>query len=321
MSGASSGIGRACAVELSERGFEVFAGVRRESDADSLRREIEGKAHVQLTPVYLDVADENSLQAAAREAAASLTGSKGFPCEVSLVCNAGVSFTGPLEFVELEDLRSQLEVNLVGQLATVQAFLPLMRGGRGRGDVGGQSRGEASGRIVFVGSMFGRFGVPFNGPYCASKFALEGMAESLRMELEPWGIPVSVVEAGATRTPIWEKYEADAGRLFDRLPGQARLLYERRAAAARQAARRAVDADRRAGLSPETVAGAVRRCLESSAPAARLPVGMDARLGMLASSLLPRRLFEWLILRRLGISRAGCSAAERGRPGEGAVRG
>jgi NAD(P)-dependent dehydrogenase (short-subunit alcohol dehydrogenase family) len=279
VTGASSGIGRACALRLRASGFMVFAGVRRESDADSLREE----AGETIEPLLVDVRDRQSLAKAAERVGATLETLPDGSWELGLVNNAGETFTGPLEFLPLDDLRSQLEVNVVGQLSSTQAFLPLMRRSRGR--------------IVFVGSMFGRFAAPFIGPYCASKFSLEGLADALRMELGPWRIPVSVVEPGVVDTPIWEKYESYTGRLFARLPDEARLLYERRVVAAQRTATRSGER----GMDPEKVAEVVACCLTSSAPKARYPVGYEARLAMMASRLLPARIFDRLTLARIGM--------------------
>ncbi|HEY7923524.1 MAG TPA: SDR family oxidoreductase, partial [Vicinamibacteria bacterium] len=170
VTGASSGIGAACAARLVRSGWRVLAGVRRKGDAP------EGTEEVQL-----DVTDAAQIKAAA----------DGVEELHALVNNAGIAIAMPLEFVPLDELRHQLEVNVVGQVAVTQAFLPVLR--------------RARGRIVFVGSIAGRSALPFLGPYAASKHALEAIADSLRVELRPWGIHVAIVEPGSIRTPIWTR--------------------------------------------------------------------------------------------------------------------
>ena len=283
VTGASSGIGRACALRLARRGLTVFAGVRSEADAQSLLQiGLQG-----LVPIQLDVRDRSTLDAAATTVEHKL-------CEVgsdheqswrlALVNNAGQTFTGPLEFLPLEDLRQQFEINLFGQLAAAQALAPVMR------RFGG-------GRVIFVGSMFGRFAAPFIGPYCASKFALEGLADSFSMEMKPWNVQVSVVEPGITDTPIWGKYDKYTDALFDRLPEQARALYED---SVRRAQQRAVKTGEK-GISADNVARTIEKSLSTQRPRARYPVGWDARAGIIGSNFLPRHLLQKLTLLNMNL--------------------
>jgi NAD(P)-dependent dehydrogenase (short-subunit alcohol dehydrogenase family) len=157
ITGASSGIGRATALELGRRRFQVFAGVRKPADGEHLARE--GGASI--TPVTIDVTDGGSIQ----EAAAKVSSALGDRDLAGLVNNAGIAISGPLEFLPVEELRHQLEVNLIGQVAVTQAFQPLLR--------------RARGRIVNTGSIGGRVAVPFLGPYAASKFAMEGLSDAI----------------------------------------------------------------------------------------------------------------------------------------------
>ena len=186
ITGASTGIGEACALHLDQLGWRVFAGVRKDSDGEALQR----KASPRLMPVRIDVTDAASI-AGAREIVARELGDRGLD---GLVNNAGVVVAGPLEFVPMDDLRRQLEINVIGQIAVTQAFLSFVR--------------TARGRIVNIGSVSGKMATPFVGPYAASKFAMEALTDALRCELRPWGIQVSIVEPGSIATPIWEK---DAG--------------------------------------------------------------------------------------------------------------
>jgi NAD(P)-dependent dehydrogenase (short-subunit alcohol dehydrogenase family) len=250
VTGASSGIGEACALRLARAGWRVLAGVRREGAAPAGTEEL-----------LLDVTVPG-------EIAAAPAGLDGLD---ALVNNAGIAISLPLEFVPLEELRRQLEVNVVGQVALTQALLPALR--------------RARGRIVFVGSIAGRSALPFLGPYAASKHALEAVADSLRLELRPFGVPVTIVEPGTIRTPIWTRSAALADRLRERLPDALGELY-----GSRMAAFRRVALSRGAGgASADDVAAAVERALTAAGPPTRMLVGRDARLRA-GIELLPDRL-------------------------------
>ena len=270
ITGASTGIGAACALALDQRGYRVFAGVRRAVDGEALQEH----ASAQFTPLLLDVTDATSIAEAAR----LLRDQAGGGALAGLVNNAGIAVAGPLEFVSPERLRQQFEVNVVGVLAITQALLPLLRRGPGR--------------IVNVSSVSGRLASPFVGPYCASKFALEALSDSLRVELSPWRIPVSVVEPGVINTPIWQKSLAANASVLDEMPAESRALYGREVAAMQQFARSAK------GLAPEAVARVVVRALKAARPKTRYVVGIDAQVGVLLSRL-PDRLRDWRLLNRL----------------------
>jgi NAD(P)-dependent dehydrogenase (short-subunit alcohol dehydrogenase family) len=278
ISGASTGIGRACVLELAGRGVRVFAGVRRAEDGEALRAA--GGSHV--VPVRLDVTDAATI-AAAVEAIAAANGERAL---AGLVNNAGIVVAGPLEFLPLDALRQSLEANVVGLLALTQACLPLLRAGRGR--------------IVNMGSISGRFASPLLGPYAASKFAVEALSDSLRRELAPWGIPVAVVEPGAVATPIWEKSAASAQALLDGLPAQAHGYY---GADVENAKRRALRSAR-TGIPAEAVAAVVHAALTAARPRTRYLVGRDARIGALMARWLPDRVLD-LYARRTRSSAAG----------------
>lgn len=243
VTGASSGIGLACATRLGEAGWRVFGGVRSAADADALRaRGVE--------PLQLDVTDSEQIAAAAEAVGPELDG---------LVDNAGIAIASPLELVPLDELRRQLEVNVIGQVAVTQAFLPALRRSRGR--------------IVLMGSIGGRSALPFLGPYAASKHALEAIADSLRVELRPWGMAVSIVEPASVRTAIWEKGSARADELSrDFAPGSSELY------AARVERFRRLALSRGPGGDPADVANAVEHALTAERPKARYVVGRDARM-------------------------------------------
>src|SRR5215210_5850427 len=184
VTGASSGIGEATARHLAQLGFEVRAGVRKPEDGERLRGD-------RITPLMLDVTDAGSIEVARDQLG-------GRPL-AGLVNNAGVAVSSPLEHVPIDELRRQLEINLVGQIAVTQALLPGLRAARGR--------------IVNVSSIGGRMALPLAGPYNASKFALEGASDALRQELRG-KVGVILIEPGGVKTPIWSKGGAAADDLM-----------------------------------------------------------------------------------------------------------
>jgi NAD(P)-dependent dehydrogenase (short-subunit alcohol dehydrogenase family) len=272
VTGASSGIGEACALRMDELGFQVFAGVRKVEDGEALRR----KGSERLTPVLLDVTDADSIASFARVVGEAV-GEDGL---AGLVNNAGIAVAGPLEFLPVEELRGQLEVNVVGQVAVTQALLPMLR--------------KAKGRVVNIGSVSGRVAVPLLGPYCASKFALEAVTAALRMELRPSGIEVSIIEPAGIATPIWEKSLARGDKLLTDLPAESQERYGKMIDAQRK---RAIKTDKH-GIPVDEVVRPVVHALTSKRPRARYPIGRTTRLGEILR-LLPDRLRERIILRQL----------------------
>lgn len=270
ITGASKGIGRATALLLDSLGWRVFAGVRRDKDADALGRD----ASARLVPVILDVTDRESIRAATwRVEQLTPDGLDG------LVNNAGLAVAGPLEILPIEEFRAQLEVNTVGPLAVAQSFLPQLH--------------KARGRLVNVTSINGRIVSPFNGAYAASKFALEAVSDALRMELRHWGIRVIVIEPGAVETPIWETAKARAKENVARMQGKAGGRYDRILQRLLELAR---VPDR--AIPPARVARVIHKALTTRRPRARYLVGWDARLAALARWLLPDWAFDRLLLGR-----------------------
>jgi NAD(P)-dependent dehydrogenase (short-subunit alcohol dehydrogenase family) len=263
ITGASTGIGAACALYLDSRQVRVFAGIRKQADGDALC----AKSSSRLTPVRIDVTDRASIAAAA-DTIQSLVGEAGLD---GLVNNAGIAVGGPLEVLPLEQLRQQFEVNVFGQFAVTQAFLPLVRKGRGR--------------IVNMGSIAGRVPLPFVGPYSMSKSALDAMTTALRLELDAWGIEVSLVEPGAIATPIWKKSTAVADALQSTVQHDAWLLYGEHLACIRRVI---AEAEQHA-ISVDAVAKAVWHALTSRRPKPRYLVGPDARFRACLAALLPQR--------------------------------
>jgi NAD(P)-dependent dehydrogenase (short-subunit alcohol dehydrogenase family) len=276
ISGASSGIGEACAIYLDKLGYQVFAGVRRNADGEKLKR----KTSTRLTPLFLDVTDEASIMAAANIVNAAL-GTAGLN---GLVNNAGIVVAGPLEFLPVAEIRKQLEVNVIGQIAVTQAFLPLLR--------------KSQGRVINMGSDNGKVSVPFLGPYCASKFALEALTDALRIELQPWGISVSIVEPGTVTTPIWETSIAKADDIWNNLP-EAHSLYN----PALYAIRKTASKLSKNGFPAEVVAKAVAHALTAKRPKTRYVVGWDAKANIWLAKIMPDWILDKLIAQYFGLSK------------------
>lgn len=275
VTGASTGIGRATAIELDRIGFRVFAGVRKDSDAESIR----GEGSERLEPLTIDVTDEASVASAAGSVAEKI-GDAGL---AGLVNNAGIVVAGPLEALPLDDLRRQLEVNVVAQVGVTQALLPALR--------------TARGRVVLMSSVGGRLSIPFMAPYHASKWGLEAIGDALRLELKPWGIDVVIVEPGAIATPFWQKGQDTADELEGKMDTAVRDLYGEQMEAVRGAARKS-EAE---GIAPERVAEVVSEALTSERPKTRYLVGRDAKLNARVRRIVPDRLFDRLISRELGL--------------------
>lgn len=277
ITGASTGIGLRCALRLDTLGFRLFAGVRNEDDAEKLVRASSDR----ITPVMIDVTKPDQIATAAEEVRSAL-GGEGLH---GLVNNAGIVVSGPLEFLAIEDIRRQFEVNVIGQIAVTQAFTGMLR--------------RARGRIVNIGSISGVLATPFLGPYCASKFALEALSDSMRMELKPWGISVSLVQPGSVETPIWDKSAEAADRSVEAMPPQADTLY----GLAIEAVREAVAKTRKGACSPDLVAKAVAEALTSERPRTRYVVGPGMRVQALFARFAPDRLRDTLIMREMGLGR------------------
>jgi NAD(P)-dependent dehydrogenase (short-subunit alcohol dehydrogenase family) len=268
VTGASSGIGYACAALLAQHGFVVFAGVRGERDAERV-----GALHAEVRPLLLDVTVSEQVAAAAQAIRAS-----GVPLRAA-VNNAGIAVAGPLEFLPLDEIRRQFEVNLFGALAVTQAVLPMLR--------------ESRGRVVFMSSVSGQIAPPLLGAYAASKFALEAVADAMRMELSKFGIATSVVQPGNVRTPIWEKGRKEKDLLAERMPPAALRYYGK----AIDALLRATLREERNGIDAAVVAQAVLRAVTDETPRARYPVGSPPAWQRRMAALLPERWRDRLVMR------------------------
>jgi NAD(P)-dependent dehydrogenase (short-subunit alcohol dehydrogenase family) len=275
ITGCSSGIGLACAEHLARRGLRVVAGVRRTEDAERLRQ----IASANIEPVLLDVVDADSIRTVAT-VLEQLVGTRGL---AGLVNNAGILIPGPWELLPTSELRRQFEVNVVGTHAVTQALLPLVR--------------RAAGRIVLMGSISGLVAPPCYGAYAASKHALEAMADSLRMELRPWKISVSLVEPDAVGTALWDKLDCGAAALSRQSAGAAALYDE-----TLRRLRAATVGIRRAALPASAVVGAVEHALLARRPKARYAVGWRAKLSLWGAGCLPTALLDQIMLRTTGLS-------------------
>lgn len=273
VTGASTGIGRATALRMDAEGWRVFAGVRRMEDAAALRE----AGSERLEPVMLDVTEEGQIGAAALRIG-EVVGTAGLD---GLVNNAGIAVMSPLETLPLDDLRRQLEVNLISQVAVTQAMLPLVR--------------PARGRIVFVSSIGGRMAMPFGAPYHMSKYGIEAVADCLRQELRPWKIEVVAIEPGSIDTPIWERGESIAEEVSARAPAAQETLYGEKIERFRGAVRRTAER----GIAPVKVANAIEHALTARHPRTRYLVGADARGQALLARLLPDRLMDRLVARAM----------------------
>jgi NAD(P)-dependent dehydrogenase (short-subunit alcohol dehydrogenase family) len=277
VTGASTGIGWGCVKVLAGRGFHVFGSVRKQADADRLSKEF-GAA---FTPLIFDVTDEAAVKAGARQAAEKLKGET----LAGLVNNAGIAVAGPLLHLEIADFRKQMEVNVTAQVIVTQAFAPLLGAAPDR-------KSANPGRIVMMSSVGGKTASPFVGPYSASKFALEGLSESLRRELMIYGVDVIVIAPGAINTPIWDKADS-----VDVTP-YANTPYKK-----------ALDNVRgymlkigREGLPAERIGETVHTALTVSSPKTRYVVTPQPLMNWMSLNL-PARFFDKQVAKRLGLER------------------
>lgn len=271
ITGASTGIGLASALMLSQLGFKVIGGVLPGEDTEKLK-----SAHIRVVP--MDITKREMVVDVAERIKTELDGIGLY----GLVNNAGIAVSGPVEFVPMDEIRRQLEVNLFGHIQTTQALLPLIR--------------QAKGRIVNITSMLGRVTTAFSAPYCMSKYAMEAFSDALRLELAPLGVHVSAVEPGSIATPIWGKFKDQATELLDELPPEGRYLYG-------EAYKGSIDAGLKwasKGISPQNVAKKVCHAITAKRPKAAYIVGVDAHQAIFIKRLLPRRWFDAVLKIRYG---------------------
>ena len=291
VTGASTGIGWACVKGLIANGFRVFGSVRRQADAARLSTEFGPN----FTPLIFDVTDEAAVAAGAAQVQSALDGETLF----GLVNNAGIAVPGPLLMVKIGDFKQQIAVNLTGQLIVTQAFAPLLGVDRER-------RG-GPGRIVMISSVSGKNAWPFLGPYSASKFALEGLSESLRRELMLFGIDVIIVAPGTVATPIWDRADALDASLFAGTPY----------ASALGVLKHFMISNGKKGLPPERLGDVVKTALTVAKPKTRYTV-TPIPIQNLLVNILPKRMVDRMIARRLGLIGRGDRATRQ--LGDGGAR-
>ena len=269
VTGASTGIGRATVVELVSAGFQVFATIRREADAESLRQQFPEL----VTPVMMDLLDEDSVRAAGEviNSAGPLFG---------LVNNAGAALPGPLETIPIDVFRRQIEINLTAQLLVTQVMLPaLHRSAEQLGDA----------RIIMIGSVGGRLSGPILGGYGAAKHGLAGLSSSLRAELAPFNIKVLLIEPGAIATPIWDRGRAAGDELQSR-NSEINARYADQIEAATKIAKRLA----KSGPDPSVPAKIILDALQNKKPPPRQVVGREAKVVAAMVRVLPFRTLYWL---------------------------
>ncbi len=266
ISGASTGIGKSCALLLDKMGFTVFAGIRKETDGELLKKE----ASDSLIPLLLDVTDSNSIKKAV-ETVAEITGNKLF----GLVNNAGIASGGPLEMLDIDEIRNLFEVNVVGMFAVIKSFTPMIR--------------KTRGRIVNMSSNSGFLSTPALSSYCASKFAVEALSDALRVELHPFGVFVTLVQPGDIDTPIWNKGLEISVKALDVAEKEVYQQYAPLIDFMLEETKNIT------GGPAGEVAKVVARALTASRPKYRYLVGKNSVLYALIN-ILPTRLRDWMIL-------------------------
>ncbi|MDJ0919599.1 MAG: SDR family oxidoreductase [Henriciella sp.] len=276
ITGASTGIGRAATDYLAAKGWHVFAGVRKQSDADIL-----DQAHENITPLMLDVADPDQVREAVETVSAALDGSM----LDGLVNNAGIANMGPLALQPLDEFKAHFDVNVFGLLETTQAFLPLLGMD--------SSRAGKPGRIINITSVGGRLASPFLGAYTATKHAVESVTDSLRRELVVYGIDAIAIGPGSVRTPIWDKAE-DANKSTP--------YANTRWAKSIEAFSQVMLDGGRDGLDPEVIAKTIERALTTARPKARYAPVPNKLTNFTLPMLLPKRVVDRIFWKRFDLA-------------------
>ena len=274
VTGASTGIGWTTAKLLLDKGFRVFGSVRKQPDADRLKSEFGSN----FIPLLFDVTDEAAVLAAAREVRAALSGET----LAGLVNNAGIAVAGPVLELAVDQFRRQLDVNVIGPIIATQAFGPLL---------GSDASLQGSkGRIVMISSVAGKTGNPLTAGYAASKHAIEGLSESLRREMMPFGIDVVIIAPGAVKTPIWSKAQDIDMSAYKNSPYFPAL--EKISAFTKHLSE--------IGLPPEKIAAVIADALTTAHPKVRYQLTPDP-MRHLITGLLPKRMVDRIIAKRLGL--------------------
>lgn len=278
ITGAARGIGHATALRLARSGHNVHAGVRSEADGAALVEALGGGSAGKIEPVILDVTDAAAVDSLASKLPEQLD---------AVINNAGIVIDGPVESLTTERLQEQFAVNVFGAVAVTRALLPRIR--------------QSNGRIIFVSSVSGRISTPWTGAYNSSKFALEGIADALRIELRPWKIPVVLVEPANTQTDMWggaqEMFDAGVAAMTE----QERALYQGHM----KGMRRTLGLMRKTAAPVDGVAGVIERTVSAKRPRARYVVGAPAKLQVFSAALTPRPLLDFVLATATGVPRKG----------------
>jgi NAD(P)-dependent dehydrogenase (short-subunit alcohol dehydrogenase family) len=272
VTGAARGIGRATTLRLARGGWDVIAGVRSVEDGTALAAE----APDRIRSIQLDVTSPDDIAALDGQLPPDLN---------AVVNNAGVAVGGPVEGLPLADWRRQFEVNLFGQVAVTQAVLPRLR--------------STKGRIVFVSSLSGRVATPMTGAYNASKFALEGMADALRLEVRPWGIRVALIEPAQTDTDVWRRADEELEEAVSRITPEQRELYAKHA----DGYRKVIRMSQRMSAPADGVAAAIERALTSRRPRARYVVGAGPKMQGVMTRFTPTPIMDTVLSKATGVPR------------------
>lgn len=280
ITGASTGIGEATALYLAKHGWRVYAGVRKQSDADALSASSEGD----IRPLILDVTRQEHLETAVRTVSETLKGET----LTGLVNNAGIANMGPLAIQPLDDFKAHFEVNVFGLLCASQAFAPLLGMDK--------TRTGAPGRIVNITSVGGRISAPFLGAYTATKHAVEAMTDTLRRELVIFGIDAIAVGPGSVKTPIWDKAEEanSDGPYSGSAWSDALKQFEQ-----------VMLKGGRDGLPPEQIAKVIEIALEDATPRARYSPVPKKLTNWYIPTLLPKRVLDGVFRKRFGMTKPG----------------
>jgi NAD(P)-dependent dehydrogenase (short-subunit alcohol dehydrogenase family) len=274
ITGASTGIGRATAKLLLDRGFRVFGSVRKQADADRLK----GEFGANFTPLMFDVTNEAAVLAAARQVREALGGET----LTGLVNNAGIAVAGPVLELSADEFRRQMDVNVIGPIISTQAFGPLLGSD--------PSLKGPRGRIVMISSVAGKNGNPLTSAYAASKHAIEGLSECLRREMMLFGIDVIIVAPGAVKTPIWSKAEEVDISAYKNSPYFPAL----------EKIRKFMLHLGEIGLPPEKIAERIFEALTLRNPKVRYQITPDP-MRHLITGILPKRMVDKIIAKRLGL--------------------
>ena len=277
ITGASTGIGRAATEYLAAQGWKVFAGVRKQADADALTA-----TDTRISPLILDVTDDASIEAAISQVSEALGGAT----LSGLVNNAGIANMGPLALQPMEEIRAHFEVNVFGLIAMTKDALPLLGTD--------EARTGPEGRIVNISSVGGRLSAPFLGAYASTKHAVEAITDSFRRELMPYGIDAIAIGPGAVKTPIWDKAETAnesrpyKGSVWDEAIEQfADVMLE----------------GGRTGLPAEDIAKVIETALTAEEPKARYAPVPDKLTNWTIPTLLPKRVVDGAMAKRYGLTK------------------